>query len=322
MNLHLNPTLFRDAINYTAEQLNIIPEYIEKDYWVTFALYRIFNHEIGKDVVFKGGTALAKCHKWIERFSEDIDLVILRKEGESDNKLKSKLKKISTLVEETLPEIELEGISRKRGMIRKTAHSYHKEFSPGYGQARDVIVLESTWLGNSEPYATAPISSLVADTLLRNDQENFITDFGLQPFPAQVLDPRRTLCEKIMSLVRFSYDDSPVEALKNKIRHTYDLHCLLQKNQISTFFKSLEFEKMLHQVANEDRKSFRNNNSWLEYHPAESFLFADPGKIWDELKGTYNGTFRALVFGKLPKEAEIISSLMKIRDRLLEVNWK
>ncbi|HQB79283.1 MAG TPA: nucleotidyl transferase AbiEii/AbiGii toxin family protein, partial [Tenuifilaceae bacterium] len=66
--------------------------YVEKDYWVTYALFTIFNNKIGKDTVFKGGTALSKCYNMIERFSEDIDLVVLRREGERDGKLKSKLK--------------------------------------------------------------------------------------------------------------------------------------------------------------------------------------------------------------------------------------
>ena len=71
MNLHLNKNLFRDAIRITAQQMNIQPEFVEKDYWVTYALYVIFNHEIGNDTVFKGGTALSKCYKMIDRFSED-----------------------------------------------------------------------------------------------------------------------------------------------------------------------------------------------------------------------------------------------------------
>jgi predicted nucleotidyltransferase component of viral defense system len=115
-------------------------------------LFTIFNNDIGKDTVFKGGTALSKCYNMIERFSEDIDLVVLRREGETDSKLKSKLKAISTVVETVLPEVDIEGITHKMGMNRKTAHSYNKEFKGDYGQVRDVIILESTWLGYYEPY--------------------------------------------------------------------------------------------------------------------------------------------------------------------------
>jgi len=39
-------------------------------------------------------------------------------------------------------------------MNRKTAHVYNKEFNGYYGQVRDVIILESTWLGYYEPYST------------------------------------------------------------------------------------------------------------------------------------------------------------------------
>lgn len=69
MKLHENTGLFSQAIRATAQQLQLQEIYIEKDYWVTFALYTIFHHEIGKEAVFKGGTALSKCYGIIERFS-------------------------------------------------------------------------------------------------------------------------------------------------------------------------------------------------------------------------------------------------------------
>lgn len=81
MKLHQNISLYRDAIRFTAQQMNLQPEYVEKDYWVTFALFTIFNNEIGKDTVFKGGTALSKCYNMIERFSEDIDLSVKQISG-------------------------------------------------------------------------------------------------------------------------------------------------------------------------------------------------------------------------------------------------
>ena len=120
MKLHENKTLFRQAVQFTADQMKIPAIYVEKDYWVTYVLFTIFNNEVGKDTVFKGGTALSKCYQMIERFSEDIDLVVLRKEGETDSKLKSKLKIVSTVVDTVLPEVTIEGITHKMGMNRKT----------------------------------------------------------------------------------------------------------------------------------------------------------------------------------------------------------
>jgi len=133
MKLHENKTLFRQAVQFTADQMKIAAIYVEKDYWVTYALYTIFNNDIGKDTVFKGGTALSKCYNIIERFSEDIDLVVLRREGESNNKLTTKIRTISDVVNAVLPEVTIEGITHKMGMNRKTAHSYKKEIKGDYG---------------------------------------------------------------------------------------------------------------------------------------------------------------------------------------------
>ena len=98
MTLHENKALFKDAVFATASQKNLPDMYIEKDYWVTLALYTIFKSDIGSQVVFKGGTALSKCFQAIERFSEDIDLVVLRNEGESDSHLTKKIKPIGMTI--------------------------------------------------------------------------------------------------------------------------------------------------------------------------------------------------------------------------------
>jgi hypothetical protein len=321
MNLHENISLYRDAIRFTAQQMNLKPEYIEKDYWVTYALYTIFNNEIGKDSVFKGGTALSKCYNMIERFSEDIDLVVLRREGETDSKLKSKLKAVSTVVETVLPEVPIEGITHKMGMNRKTAHSYNKEFKGDYGQVRDVIILESTWLGYYEPYTTKSIVSFVGQMMLDNKQSDIAKENGLLPFDLLALEPIRTICEKIMSMVRFSYGENPIDDLKKKIRHTYDLHQLLKQEEFFKFFQSTAFDEMLLKVANDDVTSFRNNNKWLNYHPIEALIFKDLENVWNELRTIYNGDFKNLVYGELPKEEAILETLKMIQERLKAVSW-
>tara|TARA_R110000868_G_scaffold181963_3_gene422948 strand:- start:5203 stop:5421 length:219 start_codon:yes stop_codon:yes gene_type:complete len=57
MKLHQDKKLFRQAIQFTSDQMQIPAIYVEKDYWVTYALFNIFNDKIGSDTVFKGGTA-------------------------------------------------------------------------------------------------------------------------------------------------------------------------------------------------------------------------------------------------------------------------
>ena len=321
MNLHQNIKLFQDAVRVTAQQMNIPPEFVEKDYWVTYALFTIFNNKIGKDVVFKGGTALSKCYNLIERFSEDIDLVVLRREGETDSKLRSKLKVVSKVVEVALPEVAIEGITHKMGMNRKTAHTYNKSFEGNYGQIRDVIILESTWLGYYEPYTTKSIVSFVGNMMLNNGQTDNANENGLLPFDLLALEPIRTICEKIMSLVRFSYGENPIEDLKKKIRHTYDLHQLLQQKELFDFFNSPEFDKMLLKVATDDVSSFRNNNQWLVHHPNDALIFNKLEDIWKQLEPIYNGDFKNLVYGVLPNAGKIQETLKMIKERLNKVEW-
>ena len=83
MKLHTNIELFKDAVSAASQRNGIQEIFIEKDYWVTLVLKTVFEDEIGKETIFKGGTALSKCNSLIKRFSEDIDLVILRNPEET-----------------------------------------------------------------------------------------------------------------------------------------------------------------------------------------------------------------------------------------------
>jgi predicted nucleotidyltransferase component of viral defense system len=64
-------------INTARNKKNISEAVIKKDYWVTFILDYLFNENRWKEYfTFKGGTSLSKCFGLIERFSEDIDLIL------------------------------------------------------------------------------------------------------------------------------------------------------------------------------------------------------------------------------------------------------
>jgi len=115
MKLHEDKKLFEEAVRITALQKGIQPIYIEKDYWIVYVLYHIFNSSIGDSLIFKGGTSLSKCFDTIERFSEDIDLIIVKNKRDNDNILKKKIKAVDKLISELLPEINIEGITRKKG---------------------------------------------------------------------------------------------------------------------------------------------------------------------------------------------------------------
>ncbi|TLF44579.1 nucleotidyl transferase AbiEii/AbiGii toxin family protein [Maribacter aurantiacus] len=321
MKLHENEQLFRQAVQATSQRMGILDIYIEKDYWVCYALKLIFNSAIKDEVIFKGGTALSKCYNFIERFSEDIDLVVLRREGETGNQLKTKLKKITKEITAPFVEEEMEGITNKLGMIRKIAYNYPKIFKGNYGQVRDAIVIEATWLGYFEPHTKRVLNTYIYDMMNATNQRALAEEYDLLPFEALVLDSRRTLCEKIMSLVRFSHTENPITDLNAKIRHVYDIHQLLKDETVQNFFNSEDFDTMLLKVAHDDVQSFKNNNEWLQYHPKEALIFKEPEETWNQLKDTYQNDFKFLVYGELPKEEGVLATIINVSKRLVLLNW-
>jgi hypothetical protein len=70
---------FSKLLEIIASDLGIIPQLIEKDYWIMHLLYGL--RKQGFEFQLKGGTSLSKGYKIIDRFSEDIDICILPPKG-------------------------------------------------------------------------------------------------------------------------------------------------------------------------------------------------------------------------------------------------
>lgn len=323
MKLHNYKNAFEGAIVATSEHLGISEIYIEKDYWVTYALKQIFTDKNTKEIaVFKGGTSLSKCYGIIERFSEDIDLVVIQDEVESGNLLKKKLKTVTEAVKQPLTHVPGHHLENKMGKIRKLVYEYEKVGVKGsYGQIRDQIVLEVSSLGNSHPSKKVKIQTMIVEFIAATNNTDLIRFYELEPFNVTVLSIERTFCEKIISLIRFSYTEHPLEDLTNKVRHTYDLHQLLKEKSIKTFLESKNFEKMLVQVGKDDDKAIPNDKEWLSIHPSESLFFRETEKVWERLSKTYTGSFKELLTGELPDEKDVLESLMMIGSRIKEIKW-
>ena len=321
MKLHENKEIFRDAILATSQLFGIPEIYIEKDYWVTIALQEIFNSSASEYAVFKGGTSLSKCFNIIERFSEDIDIVVFCRKEETDNQKKLKIKRVSEIVGKVMPEIKIEGLTNKKGNIRKTAHQYNKPFSTTSNGIGEYVVLEVSWLGNSKPSMKSSVNSYINEMARQKEQKDLIQVYGLKPFPVRVLGMERTFCEKILSLVRFSYTENPYEDLANKIRHIYDIHLMLNNVQVKNFFNRSEFDDMLLKVGEDDLKGYRNSNQWLKNHPSKSIIFSEPQETWNKIKIKYRTSFRELVIGKLPSENSILNTIVLVSERLKSINW-
>lgn len=326
MNLHLDKNNFEGAIVAAAEYFEIPEIFIEKDYWVTYALHQLFHSDVKDLIVFKGGTSLSKCYNVIQRFSEDIDMVIVKNSTDTGNDLKRKLKEVTTIIDNSILDIvPNHPNTNKKGSLRKIVYSYPKVGVKGkYGEVKDDITLEVSHLGNFEPNVTKSLRSLIAEYIKTTSTIELITQFGLEDFEVKALAVERTFCEKIISLVRFSYTKNPLEDLSNKVRHTYDLTLLMKRDETKDLVNSDLFDTMLLQVAKDDDKAIPNDKNWLYNHPKDALIFNETEMVWNTLKKVYTGSaFNDLLIGKTkpPAEAEVFETLLFLSKRVEGIEW-
>mgnify|MGYP003290997326 CR=1 FL=1 len=65
-----------ELFRQTAAQRGMTEQIVEKDFWVCWVLKQLFESPLKDRIIFKGGTSLSKVYGLIERFSEDIDLIL------------------------------------------------------------------------------------------------------------------------------------------------------------------------------------------------------------------------------------------------------
>ena len=74
---NLDPREREELFIITAREVNLPEAMIEKDFWVCWTLDYLFcSCPWAKNLAFKGGTSLSKCFGLIDRFSEDIDVIL------------------------------------------------------------------------------------------------------------------------------------------------------------------------------------------------------------------------------------------------------
>ncbi len=95
-----------ELFSETAAKKGMTAAVVEKDFWVTWTLWKIFiNPALIPILKFKGGTSLSKVYGLIERFSEDIDLIlnwnVLTDQDPQEDRSKKKQRKLNEEIRET-----------------------------------------------------------------------------------------------------------------------------------------------------------------------------------------------------------------------------
>jgi len=308
MRLHEDTEAFSELVQATAEALGLPQVYIEKDYWVTKALKHLSESAHVSEVVFKGGTSLSKAYRLVDRFSEDIDLAVFAGDR-ADSARKTLLKSVEA-VASGLTELESDPRVSKGSKYRKTVYQYPRSVDGSeFGQASPELLIEVNAFTRPEPYELRQIQTLIAETLPTLGRDDLVTQFGLESFSVNVLSVKRTLVEKMLGVIKDSYNENPVARLSDRIRHLYDICLILRQDEYKAFVQSSEFVPLCEICIDDEKVGFFGYSDCFEKPLADAPLFSEFEKWRPLLEATYLGVFADLVFGEMPDMDEIVRAL-------------
>ena len=182
---------FKYFIIETAKQVNLSEFIVEKDYWVTYLLKNLVKSEFASEFVFKGGTCLSKAYNLIERFSEDIDLLMLE-----TNKTQSKTQKEKRLIALREYINGLDNLSYTTGN-RSTLYAAFKFTFPTIStnitdSVGKSILLEPGYRGGIVP----EIQKKTITSYIEKIIDGKLDDYDTKPFEINVLSTERIFVEK------------------------------------------------------------------------------------------------------------------------------
>lgn len=317
MKLHTAESkIFSDAIRAASEHLKINQVFVEKDYWITLVLSRLSKTKYVNETVFKGGTSLSKGFGLINRFSEDVDIAIINAADKTGNVVKNIIRTVEKEITAELKEVNLEEVTSKGSRFRKSVFKY-SSIDKQYKNNRLIIEINS--FANPFPYQQCTIKSFIYDFLKATNnsgnpslREKYIEQYELQPFTINVLRKEQTLLEKLVSLIRFSFDKDAVQSISTKIRHFYDLYYLMNDSECNEFVKSTDFKKRFLEILEHDKKIFDDPENWQSKQLGESPLINDFSNIWQKIKETYKTELSALAFSEIPGEEKVSKSFEEL----------
>ena len=317
MKLHENQPLFAQLLNFAANTLNIRPEFIEKDYWITRALQRMSQNVSAEKVVFKGGTSLSKAYRLTNRFSEDIDIAVIDADSFSGNQLKTFIKRLAKDMSADLNELVVPNVTSKGSRFYKAIYQYPNLVGlTSYAMKAGQILIEVNTYANPYPYINKEISSFLTEYLINIGRIDLIEQYNLKHFSINVLDKRRTIVEKLVSLFRFSFEADTIKSLSSKIRHFYDLYYLINDDKCSNYIQSADFRYDFQELFIHDQQQFSEPDGWCTKTIKDSPLLKDFSGIWLKLSPNYRKELTPLAFSEIPNEVLIGKCFMRILKEL------
>jgi hypothetical protein len=213
-----------------ADDIGIPANQVEKDFWVTEVLRGVADaaRDLGVEVVFKGGTSLSKAFSLIERFSEDVDVLVVLPPQETKGSRDRILKDIvgGAASATGIDPVGVAGATSK-GSKRGARFHYRPEAEAALGGLTAGVFLELGSRGGGLPSTPLHVTSLISQRA--SDQVAGTPEAA--PVVIRVLAPWRTLVEKLVLLHTAHSNDDPTAAIRGA-RHYYDVHQLLTRPEI------------------------------------------------------------------------------------------
>jgi nucleotidyltransferase AbiEii toxin of type IV toxin-antitoxin system len=308
----------------TAVQRGLSLAVIEKDFWICWILEKLFScPDISKQIIFKGGTSLSKVYNLIERFSEDIDLILdwreVTNENPRDNRSKSKQDKFNKTVNieaanylkaNLFPRISrlLEPVC-KTMLAEDNSHALRVLFPvlSGSSYLRPEILLEVGPLGAWTPHEKHTVSSYVAD--------EFPQAFKNTNFDVKVTTVERTFWEKITILHHEAHRPAGSNMPTRYSRHYYDVYCMAHSAVKNSALADL---KLLKTVVDFKKKFYPRG--WARYDLAKlgSVKLMPPVHVIGILRQDY-AQMKEMIYGDYPSFKDIMSSIKQLEDDINKV---
>jgi hypothetical protein len=305
----------------------LLPASVEKDFWVCWTLKQLFTLPgWGSHLTFKGGTALSKGWKLIERFSEDIDIVIDRealgfggaKSPEKAPSNKNRRRRLEALKAECQKRIHEELKPALEQRIRQAMPNDPKwSLTPASAEEdpdgqtllfeypgtltgtvmylRPVVKIEMGARSDTEPSTSQLIRPYLA--------EAFPGTFEPSEFLVRALLPERTFWEKAMLLHEETYRPAEKKRKVRLARHYYDLWCLIEKGVANRAGKDLA---LFTRTATHREIYF--NWSWMDYSTIRqgTLRIIPLEEQMAEWRSDYQAMREEMFFGEVPKFDEIM----------------
>lgn len=338
--------LFRD----TAMQLSIPIAMVEKDFWVSWVLWRIFSDkDLQETLLFKGGTSLSKGYGLIERFSEDLDMVLDKSKILGDEDLfKSSYKKqrefadeISARTAEYVSTVLKEKITTALGknVFVYTDEEYQQKTSgvAGLGRAGMMRIGKPAPKEWDNKNLHIIYQKVANDDYLRPDilleigimsawtpnEPKEITPYVAKAFPELKITPaavptikaKRTFWDKATILHREYHRPENTHTPERYSRHYYDLYQMalsaIKKDALADF-------DLLSEVV--ERKDKLYHCAWAKYEDClAGGLHLLPNDNNSELLEQDYKAMQGMIFGDTPEWSEILNVLQKLEK---EINKK